>query len=430
MGSARRGLPRYDGVYIRGKIQGKSVFYTVDTGATSTILSKKVYDELPTNTKPELKCKGVNPFSCADGRTMKYVGKAKFEMYLGSLKLERELAVAEIEDDILLGADIIQQDVDGPADLILSENIMKLRGVPITLEQVGVSRVRRVRAADHYVIPGMSEMLVDVFVDPAHSKRDDDTFVLIEPTPNFSDTYSLVLASSLVDVENNTTVKARIMNPFTEPKSIKQDAVIGNAECVDFSVTTLLNNEDKNDVGNFNAIRRINFSKPDVSDMSIIRQSFQKSESENLLVPPHLDDLFLRSCNEKSESEREAIHELLTEYQNTFSKDDYDLGLTHLTEHSIDTGIAKPLKQPPRRLPMAFAGEDKKAIEKLLKQGSVRPSTSPWASPIVLVKKKDGSIWPCIDCRRVNSVSVKDAYALSRTSDCLDVMSDSVLFST
>jgi hypothetical protein len=53
-------------------------------------------------------------------------------------------------------------------------------------------------------------------------------------------------------------------------------------------------------------------------------------------------------------------------YRDTFSKDEWDLGLTHLAEHSIDTGDAKPIKQRPRRVPMAYASEEKKAIEDLL----------------------------------------------------------------
>ena len=53
---------------------------------------------------------------------------------------------------------------------------------------------------------------------------------------------------------------------------------------------------------------------------------------------------------------------LLKKFKDSFSKDEYDLGLTHLTEHIIETGNARPVKQPPRWLPMAFAGEDKEAI--------------------------------------------------------------------
>ena len=59
---------------------------------------------------------------------------------------------------------------------------------------------------------------------------------------------------------------------------------------------------------------------------------------------------------------------------------------------------------------MAFADEDHKALGKLQTQGGIWPSTSPWASPILLVKKKDGSTRPCVDYGRLNAVTHNDAY--------------------
>jgi len=66
----------------------------------------------------------------------------------------------------------------------------------------------------------------------------------------------------------------------------------------------------------------------------------------------------------------------------------------------------------------------------MLRQGVVEPASSPWASNIVLAKKKDGTLRCCIDYRQVNEVTRKDAYPLPRTDACLDAMSGSKLFST
>ena len=90
----------------------------------------------------------------------------------------------------------------------------------------------------------------------------------------------------------------------------------------------------------------------------------------------------------KKPSEAKALARLLVKYKYTFSSDEWDLGLTNLTEHVIKTGDADPIKQTPRRVPLAYAGEEKKAIDDLLEKGVIRKSTSPWASPIVLVRKK------------------------------------------
>ena len=77
-----------------------------------------------------------------------------------------------------------------------------------------------------------------------------------------------------------------------------------------------------------------------------------------------------------------------------------------------------------------FGDEDHKALEKLQTQGVIQPSTSPWASPILLVKKKDGSTRPCVDYRRLNAVTHNDAYPVPRAQDCLDSMMGSGMFST
>jgi hypothetical protein len=65
----------------------------------------------------------------------------------------------------------------------------------------------------------------------------------------------------------------------------------------------------------------------------------------------------------------------LQKYSHPFSVNDYDLGLTHLVEHTIDTGDAKPVKQPPRRVPIAFAEEEKKLIMQMQEQGIIRKSS-------------------------------------------------------
>lgn len=117
-------------------------------------------------------------------------------------------------------------------------------------------------------------------------------------------------------------------------------------------------------------------------------------------------------------------------YQDTFSKNEWDIGLTNLTEHPINTGDAKPIKQRPRRVPVAYAAEEKGAIEDLLKKSVIQKSTSPWASPIILVRKKSGAIRPCVDYRKVNALVKPDAFPLPRIQDCLDAIAGSSPFSS
>ena len=113
-----------------------------------------------------------------------------------------------------------------------------------------------------------------------------------------------------------------------------------------------------------------------------------------------------------SEEEKRSFTDLLEEYGK--------LGQTHLLEHTIDTGSATPIKQAPRRLPPFKRDVVNRQLSDLLAQGRIESSNNPWSSPIVLAQKHDGSYRLCIDYRRLNAVTVKDAQPLPRSDDSLE----------
>lgn len=128
--------------------------------------------------------------------------------------------------------------------------------------------------------------------------------------------------------------------------------------------------------------------------------------------------------------EMAAIRDLLLRNLTVFSKGDHDLGRTHFTLHQIDTGGAKPVKLPPRRVPLHLQQEVSEHLKQMLDNDIVQPSHSPWAAPIVLVRKRDGGLRFCIDYRKLNEVTRKDAYPLPRIDDALDCLSKACWFST
>lgn len=111
-------------------------------------------------------------------------------------------------------------------------------------------------------------------------------------------------------------------------------------------------------------------------------------------------------------------------------KPDVKLGHTDLVEHNIDTGNENPIKIPPRRLSPKQKEIVDTELKKMLEQNIIEPSNSPWSAPVVLVTKSDGSTRFCIDFRKLNSITKKDAYPLNRIDDALEALSGAQWFST
>ena len=105
------------------------------------------------------------------------------------------------------------------------------------------------------------------------------------------------------------------------------------------------------------------------------------------------------------------------------------MGRTQIVKHSITTeGL--PVRQPVRRVPQALKEVIDTEVSKMLEQGVVKPSSSPWSSPVVLVKKKDGSWRFCVDYRKLNAATHRDAYPLPRIDATLDSLAGSTYFTT
>jgi len=105
-------------------------------------------------------------------------------------------------------------------------------------------------------------------------------------------------------------------------------------------------------------------------------------------------------------------------------------GRTDLVEYRIDTGESRPIRQHLRRNPFQHLDWIDKEVEEMKKHGIVEPAASPWASNVVLVKRKDGMLRFCIDYRRLNSVTKQDSYPLPLIDNCLNVLTGSSWYST
>ena len=122
------------------------------------------------------------------------------------------------------------------------------------------------------------------------------------------------------------------------------------------------------------------------------------------------------------------LYELLEEYSFLFAMDSMDLGKTDLIQHHTELTDYTPIKDRYCRIPPHQYDEVRKHLREMLEIGAIRKSNSPWASPVVLVRKKDGSLRFCINLHQLNAQTVKDAYSLPRIEDALDSLDDACIF--
>ena len=116
---------------------------------------------------------------------------------------------------------------------------------------------------------------------------------------------------------------------------------------------------------------------------------------------------------------QEQLYAVLLEFADVLADDPDDFGRTGKLKHEINTGNAAPIRQHVRRVPPAKRGEVQMLLDEMLRKKVVQPSSSPWVSPVVLVKKKDGSTRFCVDYWKVNNITRKDAYPLPRIDNTL-----------
>ena len=143
-----------------------------------------------------------------------------------------------------------------------------------------------------------------------------------------------------------------------------------------------------------------------------------------------LDLIDLSGLENWPEHLQKEAKEMLKRNAKVFSKTDMDMGRTNLVKHHIKLTDPVPFKEAYRRIPPQMFDEVKAHIQEMLNLGAIRPSNSPWASAIVLVRKKDGRLRFCIDLRRLNNRTIKDAYSLPKIESILDSLIGAQIFST
>ena len=370
------------------------VSFLIDTGSNISILNKNIADSW--SKKSDLVIEPVyQSLVTVTGETAPLHGKANFLISLDSQNLAHNLYLADINNDGILGIDFLQRFC---CNVLLNERCIESGGERIScysLKNDGNTACCQVTVKENVVIPPESEIILPGKLIGPNSH----TVGIIEPLQKFVLKSGLLIAKSIVDIKNGS-IQIRVVNLGYEPFTVYKGTVAAIYESI---------------------------TEPSIKSLdkiSVNNTSLQES------LPVHLMPVFDKTDISLSEEQKLTVQQLLVKHQNLFSKDADDIGRTHLVEHTIDMGNAKPVKLPPYRIPLAKREVAEREIKKMEESGIIEPSCSPWSSPVVMVAKPDGSVRFCCDFRKLNELTIKDSQPLPRIDDTLDALSGSVWFST
>ena len=398
--------------FIKVNVNGVDAKFLVDSGAAVTVISSKLYGSMDASLRPPLVAQLENiQLQAADNGILNVHGTVELNIVIEDETFVWNAYVADISDDGLLGFDFMHYyncSLEARRGLRVNNRLFKC---DIMSEMLTCP----VFAKFDTVIPANSEFVVAGEIQNVDLVNG-STNAVIEPIYSGATVKQLHVAACLVDAtRNDIDLPVRVANIQNEDVHLFKGTRIATLHPVD-NVYERSENEDKTSY-----VRVCGVKASDLSDVELPFDGW----------PDDLKALYEQSCGGmQSQCEKNRLAALLAKHKHTFATSSSDLGRTSLVQHTIDTGDAQPIKQRPRRPPRAFIDEEEKIIETQLQSGVIRESTSAWASPLVYVKKRDGSTRPCVDYRKLNEVTKKDAYPLPRIEDCLDCLGGAKMFST
>ena len=215
------------------------------------------------------------------------------------------------------------------------------------------------------VLPAISES--EIMASLLEKTVEDGRSWIVSREP--SDRMGVLVAHALVCPANNA-VPLRVLSPREEPVIVPKGTRIATLEALEW--------EPPDDVIQVHAVSATGNKSLSSSEEGVLWEMVSKVGSG---VTESQKELFLMFSN----------------YSDVFCLHPNDMSHTTEVKHNIDTGDSPPIHPPPRRIPHARRLEVKKLLEDMLKKDVIRPSNSPWSSPIILVQKKDGSTRFCIE---------------------------------
>lgn len=406
----------------------------LDSGSEASLINKKVYDEIPAAVRPPLLKEKPNLVTASEQKLRIY-GKVVMQVTVRDVVFDQDFWVSDMIEDGIFGVDMLRAQ---SAQVDFKRAKLYMRGKSIAIQ---TSRGRpihtKVIAMRSVVIPPSTEcVLTGKICATKRHQATGPSQALLEPAQLFYQKTGGLVCKELVNAAN-PTVPIRVYNPRTYSVLIPAHITLGVlSEVLEVKVHAEVEPKEKPKPKKHKTrVQQIcRHEEETLVGSGPPTQWLQDQEEAELgddaVLPEHMQSLYERAVEGLPVSDHAKVARLLIRNSDVFASHKSDLGRTHLVKHTIETGDEPPVRDPPRRLPMAQTEEVHKQVKTLYEQGIISPSNGQWASNIVMVKKKDETWRMCIDYRELNlKTKNTDPYMLPRIDETLDRLSDAKYFS-
>ena len=394
-------------VLIWGSVLKQPLKLLVDTGAAVTVVNEQFYNDYLRLKFPLTQDQRFDSIKTADGNMLPVMGAVKFQLVIGNEQYECEAAVVpKLSYRVVLGREFLYK----------TNAIIDVRGQKVTFSggnivafAIGDSPpvCSEVRVANTVVIDANSEVIIPAFLA---SFPVAPVIGLVDVVPKLIDRYHLFGAPSVSVYDEHGRVSVRVCNPSDEPILLHKGTTVGR-------FTEVTPYDEILPVG----------AEPDIAPISAPKFKDPAPQPKDPKLPSQFKCLPSPALSDK---ENEKLGSLLQEYRDIFASSSLDLGNTSIVQHEVDTGTAQPIKRAPYRVSQSQKADIERHISDMLEQNIIEESASPWSSPVVLVKKKDGTSRFCVDYRKLNAVTRKDSFPLPRIDDAIDSLRGAKYFTT
>ena len=373
-------------LFTEGLVNQSPVQFLLDSGAAVSVIKQESIPKQNYNDIIETNTLAVS----ANGTPLNVVGQIKLSVLMEQFSCDHNFVVIKgLTVDCLLGANFLKKH-EAILDCQSGTLVLGAHTIPIHTGHTHTDQTQHMSVAlqSNVEIPGRSIQLITCKINGCLS----DVAGFIEPSNTTAGLPKHVcVARSLSKVMPNNEVILQIMNVSPSPVKMYKGMRLG---CITPVQNILVVEKGGQPAVNIPPVPQVNLETSDLSP-----------------------------------AEKARLLDLLTEFADVFVEKGPGPGGSHVVKHSITT-TGLPIRQPLKRMPVALRDTVKEEVAKMLQQGVVRPSTSPWSSPVVMVKKKDNTWRFCVDYRKLNAVTHQDAYPLPRMDETLESLAGSVYFTT